>query len=328
MEKLKEEIKNNRNITESSLNIYSRNINRLAKEITGKDFSSISFLKEYKKIINWIDNKSLSTQKNYLASILVALSPTGRGKYKKGFDAVAKKYTTYLTTQSAEYDKNIKTQRKSKSQREKWVSMKELEKVRRKYASNIKRIGYGSKKITKLKDGKKRRHIELLQKYLVASLYILHPPRRNSYANMKVINSKEFNKLDDGEKDSNNYLVIVSRNHKFFSFGDHKARKSIGTQEIRVDKKLNSILNLYLNFHKGEYLLQNSRGGKMTTNGLSKFIVKTFEPTGKKISSTMLRHIYLTDKYGDESAYAEKEKDAKAMGHSVGTQQKTYVKKS
>ena len=71
----------------------------------------------------------------------------------------------------------------------------------------------------------------------------------------------------------------------------------------------------------------DSRGNKMTKNGLTKFLYQVFAPTGKKISSSMIRHIYLTDKYGDESSYKEKEKDAEKMGHSVGEQQRVYVKK-
>lgn len=325
MDKLREEIKEHRKLTDRSLSIYVRNLNRLAKEITKKEFTTLAFLKQYKKVIDWIDDKSLSTQKNYLASILVGLSPKGRGQYKKGFEAVAKKYTTYLTTQAKTYDDNIKEQRKNDKQNKKWTTIKELEKVRRKYGSYIKRIGY-SQKATEFKSGKAKRHQDLLQKYLVASLYLLHPPRRNSYANMKVISNREYNKLSEKEKEDNNYLVVVSRNNKFFSFGDYKTKKSYGVQEIKVDKQLNSVLNLWLNFNKTEHLLLNSRGGKMTTNGLTKFLYKVFEPTGKKLSSTMIRHIWLSEKYGDEIPYTEKEDDAKKMGHSVGTQQKVYVK--
>ena len=67
------------------------------------------------------------------------------------------------------------------------------------------------------------------------------------------------------------------------------------------DKELNSVVNLWRNFNKTEHLLIDTRGNKMTTNGLTKFLYQTFEPTGKRISSSMIRHIYLTEKYGDET---------------------------
>ena len=326
METLKKEIMENRKINVKSLNIYLKNLNKLSKDITGKEWSSTKFLKKYDTIIKHLGEKSLSTRKNYLASILVGLSPTGRGKYEKGYDAVAKKYTEYLTSQAKEYETQIIEQKKSAKQAGKWTTKAELEKVRRSYSNAIKKLGY-TQRSKEFRKGKEKRHHELIQKYLVASLYLLALPRRNSYANMKIISNTKFNKLTNEEKDKGNYLVVVSRNNKFFSFGDYKTKKKYGVQKIKVDKGLNSVLNLWLNFNDSENLLLDSRGNKMTTNGLTKFLYKVFAPTGKKISSTMIRHIILTDKYGDESGYKEKLDTATKMGHSVEEQQKTYVKK-
>lgn len=328
MEKLRASIKKGRTMTDRSLAAYLRNIGKLSKGITDKEFKNLNFLKEYKKVIDFIDDKSLSSQRVILASILVALSPEGRGKYKKGFDEVAKKYTRYLTTQAKSYDEGIREQRKSAKQKGNWVTRKELEKVRRKYGSYIKRIGY-TQKSTDFKAGKEKRHRELLQKYLVASLYLINAPRRNSYANMKIIKNKDYNKLSEKDKENNNYLVIVSRNKKFFSLGDYKTRKTYGVQEIEVKKELNTVLNLWLKFNTSEYLLLNSRGQKMTTNGLTKFLQKTFAPTGKKISSTMIRHIHLSEKFTPEEqeTYKKMKKEATDMGHSIKEQQEVYVKK-
>jgi hypothetical protein len=325
MEKLREDIKKGRDMKDTSLTAYLRNISKLAKGITKKEFKTLAFLKEYKKVIDFIDDKSLSSQRVSLASILVALSPSGRGKYKKGYEEVAKKYTRYLTTQAKTYDDNIKTQRKSAKQKGNWATRAELEKVRKKYLSNIKRIGY-TQKDKDFKAGKEKRHRELLQKYVVASLYLLHPPRRNSYANMKIISNKDYEKLSKGEMENNNYLVIVSRNKKFFSFGNYKTSKKYGVVEKQVERKLNTVLNLWLKFNDSEYLLLNSRGGKMTTNGLTKFLQKTFAPTGKKISSTMLRHIFVSEEF-DPEVYKKMQEVAKDMGHSVAEQQEVYVKK-
>ena len=59
----------------------------------------------------------------------------------------------------------------------------------------------------------------------------------------------------------------------------------------------------------------------MTPNGLTKYLNKTFEPTGKKnISSTMLRHIYISEKLGGPTL-KEKKALADKMGHSVATQE-------
>ena len=46
---------------------------------------------------------------------------------------------------------------------------------------------------------------------------------------------------------------------------------------------------------------------------------------GKSISTTMLRKIYLSSKYG--KVKEEMEKDAKVMGHSTEVAQSVYIKK-
>jgi hypothetical protein len=58
----------------------------------------------------------------------------------------------------------------------------------------------------------------------------------------------------------------------------------------------------------------------ISSSGITTQLNRIFAP--KKISSSMLRHIYLTDKYGDVKE--EMAEDAKAMGHSV-SMQRDYV---
>jgi hypothetical protein len=45
---------------------------------------------------------------------------------------------------------------------------------------------------------------------------------------------------------------------------------------------------------------------------------------GRKVASTMLRHIFITHKFGDE--FEEMSKTASAMGHSLG-EQRDYAKR-
>jgi len=66
--------------------------------------------------------------------------------------------------------------------------------------------------------------------------------------------------------------------------------------------------------------LVGADGSPMTAvNAITRILNKVF---GKKIGSSMLRHIYITDKYGDTKT--QQEADATAMGHSVAEQQGTY----
>ena len=57
-------------------------------------------------------------------------------------------------------------------------------------------------------------------------------------------------------------------------------------------------------------------------NVITRIFNRIFSPN--KIGSSMLRHMYLSSKYG--TIAKEMSEDAKMMGHSVGTAQEIYVK--
>jgi hypothetical protein len=59
----------------------------------------------------------------------------------------------------------------------------------------------------------------------------------------------------------------------------------------------------------------------VAVNAITRVLNRVF---GKKIGSSMLRHIYLSDKYKDQNE--EMKKDAEAMGHSLDLQ-RAYIKK-
>tara|TARA_R110000803_G_scaffold19146_3_gene50401 strand:- start:126 stop:554 length:429 start_codon:yes stop_codon:yes gene_type:complete len=141
---------------------------------------------------------------------------------------------------------------------------------------------------------------------------------------MKTISNSDYSKLSDAQKKERNYLIIKSRNNKTFSLGDYKTSGKYGTKLIPVGKKLNSALNIWLRFNTTGNLLLNSRKEPMTGNGLTKFLQKTFAPTGKSISSSMIRHIFISEKF--PAVNDEKEEVASKMLHST-SQQTLYSKK-
>ncbi len=97
-------------------------------------------------------------------------------------------------------------------------------------------------------------------------------PRRLEFADTKVISNSEYNTLPQSDKDNNIYLVKVSRNKKFFSFGKNAVKSQTNDNvKIPVDRQLNSVINLWLNFNKTDHFLQDSRCNKLTKNGLTKF---------------------------------------------------------
>tara|TARA_R110002012_G_scaffold74803_1_gene189479 strand:- start:8714 stop:9673 length:960 start_codon:yes stop_codon:yes gene_type:complete len=312
---IKKEINEKRKLRPSSLNAYASNINKLHNLMFNKEITNLDFLKDKKKVMKAIEEKKLSTRKTYLAAIVVTLMAFDKDKdlikyYRDEMEELAKMFNTEMSEQ-----------KKSEKQDENWVSLTTLRKIMRKYRNELNEKGIFKKQPEDLTN----KEFELLQKWIVASLYILddNPPLRNDYI-MKTISNKEYSKLSEEDKKKQNYLVIKSRNNKAFSLGDYKTSGTYGTKLIPVGKKLNSALNIWLRFNTTGNLLLNSRKQPMTANGLTKFLQKTFEPTGKNISSSLIRHIFISEKF--PAVNQEKEKVASAMGHSVA-QQTLYSKK-
>ena len=139
--------------------------------------------------------------------------------------------------------------------------------------------------------------------HLLLSLYVDIPPRRAlDYTNMKMV--------DDG---INNFCDM--KNKKFI-FRKYKTVKTMGEQIEKIPEELYRIIESYHGKNPSEFLL----GKAYTSPNITKMLNKIFK---SKISINMLRHIYLSDKYGSQQK--EMQSDALAMGHSSGMQ-KDYIK--
>jgi hypothetical protein len=109
-----------------------------------------------------------------------------------------------------------------------------------------------------------------------------------------------------------------------FVFNKYKTAKKHGQQMIDVPAELASVLSLYLKHNPlrpagrkktFEYpFLVNANGEQLTAvNAITRLLNKVF---GKKVGSSLLRHIYLSSKYNID----EMKDDAEKMGHTVSTQ--------
>ncbi len=318
IKKLGEDITESRNIKPSSLKVYLFNIEKLHDKIFSKrDFNNLMWLKKREKVMKAIEDMKLSSRKTYLASIVVALSSQG-DKFKDD----VKYYRDEMEELAKQYNTEQEEQKKSEKEDKNWTTLASLRKVNRNYRNELKERKVFQKEPDKITN----KEFDLLQKWVVSGLYVLddQAPLRNDYI-MDVIKYPDYQKLTESQKKEKNYLVIKSRNNKFFSLGEYKTSGKYGTKEIEVGKKLNSMLNVWLKFNTSGHLLLNSKKEPMTANGLTKYLNKTFEPSGKSnISSSLIRHIFITEKIGGPSL-KEKQEIADKMGHSVN-QQELYKK--
>ena len=104
-------------------------------------------------------------------------------------------------------------------------------------------------------------------------------------------------------------------------FNNYKTKDVYGKQSLTVPKELNEILKKWIRINQSDYMLFSSIGKGLNSSQITKILNKIF---GLNISTSMLRHIYLSNKYSEVEENMKK--DAVLMGHSANTQSQYIVK--
>ena len=307
MEDIIDKALSNRQLSEQSLNLYKRNLTKLNKN---KPIKNFNFLKNKEEILGIIKDLKPTTQRSYIISVCSVLRDNA--KYKK-------LYLEYFELlKQSNNDLKVNTD-KSESQKENWISSEEIDNIyETKKKDILDKIGNKRKIDTSLFDE--------LTNFLILSLYTLIQPRRNKdYALMKLSHNKE--------DDNFNYVTMDKKTKKaMFILNKYKTDKKYHSVEIDIPNTLKEILILYLKFHPHRNQLQEpnydfhllvDKQGEPFKNSteITKRLNKIFD---KKISSSLLRNIYLTGKYS--GVMEELQKDTKAMATSVSTAMNNYIK--
>jgi integrase len=256
------------------------------------------FLKKTDDIDAFISKYAESSQKTVYAIITSVLS------LDKDRVTMKKTYNHYKeeTEKRSQKAREVPTELKTEKQDKNWITWEEVQ--------------------------KRRDELEGLP-LLVLSLYTYIAPRRNKdYLEMVVFKALKKDKTEDLPKDKNYLIVDYRGTPQQFIFNVYKTAKTYGTQTIPISDPLKSVIKTYLSSRKLEdpkaketpFLMDDE--GKVLTldNSITRILNKIF---GKKVGSSMLRHIFLSDKYNIK----EMKQIADAMGHSL-SQQKEYMKES
>ena len=118
-------------------------------------------------------------------------------------------------------------------------------------------------------------------------------------------------------------FVIYNRK-SYFVFNTYKTAKKYGKETIEIPTALKNIINRWKLINKNDYLLVNSNmDKKINATQLNSMLYDYFN---KPLSTSLIRHIFLSEKYKNVPALQEMQKTADEMGHSL-TQALEYVKK-
>ena len=300
-----------KNLSDKSTNLYVKYLINLNNK---EPFNNLMFLKNTDDILKKLENYSDNTKKTILSAItsILGLYKEEKAVYKKlhkfYFDLMMNK-----ATDMKNIDSSVKTEKENKN----WIEWEEIITIRERLKNEVSEF-INNKIISVCQYNK-------LLSLLVLSLYTMIPPRRNvDYIEMYFVNQYKDN-LDSNK----NYLDYKN---KEFIFINYKTSKKYGIQKIKIEDDLLDIIDLYLKHHplnpdKKLSFKKNiefrflvfSDGSPFNLNSTTRLLNKLFD--GKRIGSSMLRHIYLSSKYNIDEMKA----DADAMGHSI-EEQRNYMK--
>lgn len=271
-------------LSAASRKLYLGNLTRLA----GGEFKNLNFVKKTEPILEHIATLKPNTGRSYLIALVSATRD--KPAFKKAHDIF---YSAMMESNKTLRDQTQKTD----AYKEKEIPQLDIEEKQRELESVL-----TVKKMTPTDYTK-------LQQLVLLSLYTLLPPRR----------SLDYTEMKWGPAEENLFNYYDGKN---FTFNRFKTQKTYSTQVVPVPPELGRILKFWHKHQKpSEFVLVNSRGGKMTSPSLNKALGAIF---GVKMGPSMLRSIFLSNKFG--AVIKELKKDTKSMGTSVDTAQNVYIK--
>tara|TARA_R110002020_G_scaffold75872_2_gene192800 strand:+ start:2153 stop:3112 length:960 start_codon:yes stop_codon:yes gene_type:complete len=312
-EDVKEDISKARpNLKINTIKQYETNLKKLKKIF---DTDNFDFLSSPDKVKDKIHELHYTTQRNHYNAIIVLLMALNKDdKYKK----ILEEYGKIRDELNDKYLEEQSSGVISEKQKENFTTIEELEGMIHKMEKELKDL-----KLKKKKELTKK-EMALLQNYVLFSIYT-RLPMRNDVAGMETITKRAYNKLSEKEKKENNYLVL-EKNNMFFVLNKYKTARKYEELKIDIPPDLKKLLRYYLKVNGMGVLFKSSTGKPLTRNALTQLMIKvTQKYLNKSISTTMIRKIYLSSKYGDMKE--ELKQDNKVMGHSMGVALNNYVKK-
>lgn len=298
-------------LAESSVKLYLRNLEKLNDN---QPLKNLNFLKEVGKITEKLAPYKENTKRGYLISItsVLALDKTTKPKQK-----LYDEYFKLMMDKNKELKAEESTNTKSEAQEQNWLKWDEVEKQWNELKEKV-------DSFKSAKELSESQYNTLLQ-FVVLSLYVCLPPRRNEYQKMVIAKTAtEQSPTDINYLDWDGRRMIMNR---------YKTQKKEGQKIVPLPEALQAVLSIYIKHHpliKGKmtkkfvpvpFLVFDDGKPLDQVNSITRILNKVF---GKKVGSSMLRHIYVSSKYGDVNE--EQKKDAEMMGHSV-EMARDYIKK-
>ena len=305
-------IKTNRpKLSESSIRTYISCINRIAKGINKNLLTDKDILENIDEIMKWIERYSANPRKTKIASLITTLDDKN-GEQSDELKKILEKLRAQMWKDAEEIKTKDESQTLTEEQKKNWIPWKDV----LKRWEQLKIEAEPLFKLEKLT----RNQFFLLQNFILLSLYVLIPPRRSKdWTDFKI---RDY---DTTTESKDNYMVIpdMKRKPAYFVFNSYKNSSRLGPQRVNIPNYLRLLILKWGKINPSDYLITNQFQQKVAHSRITMLLNNIF---GKSISSSLLRHIYLTDKLG--SVDLKKLKDiTSSMGNSEIERTLSYVSK-
>lgn len=294
----------------STIKTMNNNIKRIFLKALKTDVYKTEDLYEIDKIKPYLEEQKIGVKKTLIANILGLLKLQTKPKTPK---KVLTKWEKYFDEVCKDYADKSKYKESSEKEKENHMSMEEIKQTLKHYETLTKPIRHKEGKDLKPKD------MITFEKYIVLLLYTTLPPLRSEdYYKMLLTISKK-----------DNYTNLKSR---VMYIKVYKTSKTYGTRKINLSKELTDELKTWVEIQKKynpeitTVYLMPTVSSKLTKplsqQAFTDLLNRIFHP--KKISSSMLRKIYISELIDKQLSPDERKAITKIMGHSLEMQEFIY----
>ena len=300
--KISEKIRKSRkDIKETSLDTYTTTLRKIKKDLSPtSDYDCMDIFENFSKVKEYLEKYAITTKKNKITAIIVWLKAQDKEDKK-----LIQKYLDYLDELNGKYNDYLNSNEKSETQKKNWVEYDELVKFADKLTKKVKIEGI------RAKEKIDRSEFKLLQDLVILRTYLFFP-LRNDFADMKVVSKKDLDDLPDDK----NYLVLDGKSKMQFNINEYKNRERLGKRIYKIPKSLNTLYKIWLKHNNsGWFLVQvSNRQTPLSPNNLTKYMNKMFKKEfGKNISTSMIRHITISEMNKDKPTLKEVQEENKKI---------------
>lgn len=305
-------LKNKPNLSRGSLKTYMASYRKVKNDSGIKMDTPEQIHENYKELLEWMmKHFTPNVRKSKIAVLVNLINDKTENEHR---DEALTAFRTQMALDSAESDKRSDKQELTDTQKKNLISQNEVIRI----FGELKAQATPLFKLNSLN----KNQFNLLQSYVLLALYVMIPPRRSTdYTMFKIRN------FDDAPQSTDNYMFNFNRSKKkptSFVFNTYKNSNRMGRQIMEIPKTLEKIIVDWGKFNKSDFLLVNTLGKQVAPSKITLWLNTIF---GKSISSSMLRHIFLSNKFGGVDL-EEIQNTAKAMGQSSIKTNLRYVQKN